>query len=347
MGEEMRAALEEAVDSSEELDDNTPKETAPAPSEQEAPEDEGESPVSSEDTTEISKTEDETPEAMPEGEPEEPLADKENAKLSKAPVNWSPTARESWKSLPEEVKNMVHKRETEVNRALMNGSENRKTGEEFNNLAGKYSAVLAAEGVSDPVQGFEMVLQTMSTLRMGNPEQKARKIAEVISAYGVDITTLDNILVGTVAQNGQAPEMQQNSQFDKILNERLAPVNELMARISGADAEREEKVKENAANDVHTFGASAEFYDDVRMDMADLMDMSANRNQSMSLQQAYDKACTLNPEIASVMATRSIQTSLPNKLKAASSITGNQGGKGGGNADKSMRATIEQLMNEG
>ncbi len=359
MGEEMREALETAVDSIEsgetvsdpmslppkEDDDSTPESPTETPSKGDGEPEPTSEPPAEDPPAEDPPAEDPDITPTPEGEPVADPAptDKVAEKLAKAPVNWNPAAREGWKELPEEVRAQIHKRETEMNRSHMAGSENRKAGEEFNALAGRYSAIFAAEGIQSPLEGFERVLQTMATLRMGSTEQKAMQIANFIKAYDIDIAALDDLLVGRKPGAGNGAQPPVSAQLTQMLDERMQPVNDLLNRIQTADANNASRIEENASVDVNAFGEGKEFFEDVRMDMGDLMDMAAQREQTMSLDQAYKKACALSPEISQILTTREAQTSLPNKLEAASSIRGKKSGSGAPPGDLSMRATIEQL----
>ena len=74
---------------------------------------------------------------------------------------------------------------------------------------------------------------------------------------------------------------------------------------------------------------------DVRNDMADLIDMATRQGRDMPLQEAYDKACTMHPQVSAVMAQRAQQEQLAGKQQqvatkkaAASSLRpGNPGGQ--------------------
>ncbi|RLC07579.1 MAG: hypothetical protein DRI24_24655, partial [Deltaproteobacteria bacterium] len=177
----------------------------------------------------------------------------------------------------------------------------------------------------------------------GSPEQKAQQIAGFIKTYGVDIGMLDGMLAGAAP----SPEQQQNNQMQDMMDQRMAPVNQLLERINQAQTDRNSATNQQAGTDVNAFSEQAEFINDVRMDMADMMDMAAQRGQNMTLQQAYDKACAINPEISKVMADRvenarimGNNQTVQQKMNAASSIHGEQGGTGGGSEDLSLRDMI-------
>jgi hypothetical protein len=81
--------------------------------------------------------------------------------------------------------------------------------------------------------------------------------------------------------------------------------------------------------------------------MADLIDMAGKRGQSMTMIDAYNKACMLNPQIQSVIQQRNetkrltgSANTMAGKRAAASSISGRQIGNGSGNGSMSMRDTI-------
>ena len=78
-----------------------------------------------------------------------------------------------------------------------------------------------------------------------------------------------------------------------------------------------------------------EFAADVRLDMADLMDLAAARNQPMTLQEAYDKACMIQPQVSNVVtqrqraeAAKKASEETRSKRLAASSVSGTPAGGG-------------------
>ena len=268
--------------------------------------------------------------------------------IEKAPETWQPEAREGWKDIPESVRTQIHKRETEINKALLDGSDNRKRGEQFSDIAGRYAQVIAAEGVADPIQGFEEMMKVLAQLRMGNPQQKAQKIAEFIGGYGVDIEMLDDILSATPgkgANGAAAPAGDPNRQY---IDQQLAPVHQLLGRLN--DQEKQANLTKNQAYmaEVIKFKSENEFYTDVQNDMADMCEMAANRGYDMPLAEAYSKACAMNPAVSKVIADRTEtdrlaadSKTLLSKRNAASSLMGGQSaGPVVGSEDLDLRGDI-------
>jgi hypothetical protein len=188
------------------------------------------------------------------------------------------------------------------------------------------------------------MVDTIALLQNGSPADKAVKMAQLISHYGVDIEALDSALVGEAPQNPQAHELQQ------LIDQKMQPVNQLLQRLDQTQSANQQRVQQEAAQEVASF--KGEFLSDVRNDMADLIDMAAARGQQMTLQEAYDKAVILRPDLQKILTERRQNEELTgkrnrigNKMNAASSISGSRGGIASGNSD-SLRGAIEDAWNE-
>jgi hypothetical protein len=234
-----------------------------------------------------------------------------------APIGWSPEAREGWAGIPEATKKQIVQRERDIEKNMANTGLARQESQVFNQLAGKYQAVMAAEGVNNPFKAVEGMFQTAARLRMGSPQAKAQQIAHMIKNYGVDIETLDSLLVG------EAPRANPGQQVQQMIDRRMQPVNQMMNQLAGMQQNKVQEQHNGANQQIGEFAKNAEFINDVRYDMADLMDLATKRGQNLSLQAAYDKACAVHPQISAVLQKRQQQESLVGKRGAALSINGN------------------------
>jgi hypothetical protein len=247
------------------------------------------------------------------------------------PIGYSPEARELWKDVPVKVQEQIHKREQEIAMAMQNTAAARKTYDNLNSLAQSYAPIMAAEGAQDVMQAVQGLFETVAELRMGSPQQKAQKMAQLISHYGIDIAGLDSALAGSP----QGPEVSQNSQFEHLIDQKMAPINQMMEQLNALQMQKQQTTQQNAVQEIQQFGQQAEFLNDVRNDMADLIDMAAARGYDMSLQEAYNKACALNPQIQAVIdqrkqaeALQATQQSNAAKMAASSSVIGRKAGDG-------------------
>lgn len=245
------------------------------------------------------------------------------------PASWKPEIREHWGSLPEPVRAEIARREVEVQRTLQETAEARKTAESIDRVISPYLSFIKAEG-SNPLQAIDNMMSTAAKLRTGTAPELATMMAQLINQFGTGrfgnafIEQLDGALAG------QAPRVDpQQAAIEQALNQRLAPVQQMLTQFQQAQVYQQQQVAERAQNEVAQFISQAEFGDDVREDMADLLEAAQRKGQSLTLQQAYEKACYLNDSVRKVMQQRqasqgaSVTTQLAQRAKAAAvSVSG-------------------------
>lgn len=254
----------------------------------------------------------------------------EAPKEEKAPASWSARARESWAKLPAEAKAEVAKREKEINRVLQESATARRAASELQQVLAPHSQRLMQSGVQNPIQAIGTLLATEGQLRQGDQMTKAHTIANLIKQYAVDIGTLDGVL-------SNEPQQQRGAlspDIDSLLNERLAPFQQFISQQQQQQQMEIARRQQEAQQSVTQFSENAEFLNDVRLDMADLMDMAAARGQEMSLEEAYKKACAMHPDVSKVVEQRQRQQAMMGsnqaaqaKRNAAVSIKGHQSGQ--------------------
>ena len=330
---ELRAALQDAIeevgDETEEVAEvvePTPEVVEPTPEET--------TPEVVEPTPEVVAA----PELEPKEDPEpEVVAKGKEYNVEKAPSGWTPANRELWGALSPEVKQQVMKRDREVDDVLRDTAEARRSFKQFNETIDPFRALISSQN-SEPMQAIGGLLQTAATLQMGTMQQKAERISQLINHYGVDISTLDTIL------SGQKPENTPDAAMQAAIDKRMQPMENFFQQMKTRQIESQQTSDRQVQDDIGAFEAKAEFFDDVRMDMADLMDFATKRGQEMTLQGAYDKACSLHPEISKVIAQRKTQTDLGiKKATVNGTLNAKLGGVENPLEGNSMRATIEAL----
>ena len=222
----------------------------------------------------------------------------------RAPASWKPEAREHWAQLPENVRAEVARRESEVARTLQESAEARKTAEAVMKTIEPYQAFIKAEN-SNPIQAIDNLMSTAARLRTGTAPELAQLVAGIVNQYGTGrfgnafIEMLDSALAG------QAPQQDpQQIAIEQVLNQRLAPMQNMLTQFQQAQMAQQQQVAQAAQSEVQNFLDQAEFGNDVREDMADLLETAQRRGQNMSLQDAYKKACLMNDNVRSVLTQR-------------------------------------------
>jgi hypothetical protein len=261
----------------------------------------------------------------------------------KPPVGWGPKEREDWSKIPRHLQEKVMARERDMSMNMESTAQARKTHDAFTNLTQQYGSVLSGVMGDTPMETVGNLFSTVANLRMGSPIQKAQIVADLIKDFGVDINTLDSAIVGAAP----SPQQSQSDEVQRLVAEQMAPFQQMMGQQNAYQQQQVNQRTEAANTEVRTFSANAEFLGDVRHDMADMIDAAAARGQNMTMEDAYNKACAINPQISAVMAQRKQQadltastTTMATKRAAASSLNGRQIGNGGNSGGGSMRDTI-------
>ena len=258
----------------------------------------------------------------------------------KAPVSWKPAVREHWNKLPADVKLEVQRREREIQQGLAQSADARRFGNEFYNTVRPYETLLRANNMH-PLAAVNTLMGNFATLVQGAPQQKASLIAEIITNYGIDIKMLDAMLTG----KGPAPGSDPNEQILRRVDERIAPVTQFLTQ-QQQQAQQQAQAGQQVANTVvEDFIQNNEFAADVRDEMADLLETSARRGRTMTIQQAYKLACDAHPDISKVIAQRAAAraagSNLSKKRAAASSLRpGSPNGNGNVAQPKDLRDSI-------
>jgi hypothetical protein len=235
----------------------------------------------------------------------------------RAPASWRPDVREHWAQLPETVRSEIHRREVEVQRTLQESAEARKNYDAVMRTVAPYEAFIRAEG-SNPIQAIDNLMATAAKLRTGTAPELASMVAGIVNQFGIGrfgngfIQALDSALAG------QSPVVDpQQAAMEQVLNQRLAPVQQMLTQFQQAQQMQQERVAQAAQSEVEQFLDRAEFGNDVREDMADIMETAARRGQNISLSDAYKKACLMNDRVLSVLRARKQSRGAQQQTKAA------------------------------
>jgi len=235
----------------------------------------------------------------------------------RAPASWRPDVREHWGQLPEPVRAEIQRREVEVQRTLQESAEARKAYDAVMRTVAPYEAFIRAEG-SNPIQAIDNLMATAAKLRTGTAPELASMVAGIVNQFGIGRFGNGFIQALDAALAGQSPVVDpQQAAMEQVLNQRLAPVQQMLTQFQQAQQMQQERVAQAAQSEVEQFLDRAEFGNDVREDMADIMETAARRGQNISLSDAYKKACLMNDRVLSVLRARKQAKSAQTQTQAA------------------------------
>lgn len=257
----------------------------------------------------------------------------------KAPQSWTPAEREHWGKMSPEAQRAVQRRELEVQQALSRSADSRKFQDQFVRTIQPYAHLIRAQS-STPLQAVNNLMQTAAGLTTGTQPQKAAIVAEIISNYGVDIQVLDDVLSKRPVQQGNTSP----ASIPQPVAEALKPIHQFMSQHEQARAQQIQQLNQQAESVVSQMAEQLPFFEDLREEMADAMEISASRGRIMTIEQAHAMAVNMNPQIKKILDQRakaSRPQQDPNKIhrarKAGVSIKGAPNGGGNGASKPSSR----------
>jgi hypothetical protein len=244
-------------------------------------------------------------------------APKPGPKIDRGPASWRPDVREHWSQLPEDVRNEVLRREHEIQRAMQESSEARKSYESMARVIEPYQAFIKAEGATNE-QAVENLMATAARFRTGTGPEVAQMVAGIVKNFGVGrfgpgfIGQLDAVLAGQQVQVDP-----QQAAFQQALDQRLAPMQQMLNQFQQAQQYAQERTSNQAQSEVMNFLQTAEFGEDVRQEMADLLELANRRGENITLTDAYRRACLSNDRIVEVLKRRQAATQAQASTDAA------------------------------
>jgi hypothetical protein len=294
-------------------------------------------------------------EAQPEEAPAEPVEAAPEEPVDEVPVlgekpaerppaSWKGDAKRVWAELPEAARSEVVRRERQIEQTLRESSEARQIAESVTGIAQQYQDVFQRYG-RPPAQVFEGFLQVERALTSGDPANRARFMAKLIQDYRIDIPALDSALAGQPIQQSGTPDV--NEQVRQLLAQELAPFKQRMQM-------EQELQQQEVAHTIDSMAADHEkfpYFQDVRDDMADLIEIRAKRGVYLSLEQAYSIATGGNPAVQQVQqvtqqrsqALQAHETAQRAK-GAAVSVAGSPATTSGGVDPANLRASISAAI---
>ena len=212
--------------------------------------------------------------------------------VDKAPQSWRGPQKAKWASLDPEVRQEVIRREREITKTLSDTAQVRQFAQQFSQTIQPFQARLQSSG-ANPIQAVQKLLESDYVLSSAPKAQRAQFMAKLITDYGIDILELDAALAG------KAPVDPVQSQVDQLLQQRLAPFQQYIARQEQAQQLAIQQENNRISHTVESMSTDPKYphFDTVRQDMADIVELSAKKGVYLSLEQAYTRAIAMNPEI--------------------------------------------------
>lgn len=260
----------------------------------------------------------------------DPAAQQEQDPEDAAPSSWKREVAEKWTELPKEVKDEIQRRETDYHKGIEQYKQYAGIGRDIERVITPHLQTIQQLGIH-PMEAIDTLLKADQKLRFGSPEEKAQYFGQLAQEYGIDIGKVQPPAPVDPAVMQLRQQNQQLQQFQRSVMEQQQ--QQVLAEI--------EAFKANPQN-TH--------FESVKDDMAVLL----QSGKATSLQDAYDKAVWMRPDIRKSLveqqrteAEQKTAAQLRNKRaqSAAVGIKGSASSKGGSlNPDASLRDTLNAAL---
>lgn len=269
-------------------------------------------------------------------EPEENEDEPERDPTLAPPSSWSKASKSLYDKLPDDVKREVHKREADFHAGYQQLKPKADFADRVAAVLQPYQQTLAQlqqQGI-DPPTAINKLLQADHVLRYSEPSKKAAFLADLAVQYGVDIKALAHVPTpdpNVIAMRQQLEAVQMQRQQE--MAQQQAQQQQILMQ----------QIQEFASDPKN------EHFALVRDEMALLLD----QGKAATLQEAYDKAVWMRPDIRQTLLKRreteakqkALEATQRKRAKTASvSVKGSQAGKPGKPASDDIRGILESLL---
>jgi len=199
---------------------------------------------------------------------------------------------------------------------------------------------------SNPILHTKRLFEIESGLASGTKSERAQLLANIIRDYDIDLPTLDEVLSGRITADTEPASVMRRE-----IQQALGPVYQFMGQMQQG-RQQAETAQQTQANEMVVNMADDPkypYFEELRHDMADLIDLYAKRGLAIGLQEAYTKAAAGHPEIGPLVIGQAQRTHVQDQTAKAKAASVSVGGaprmappQGVDTSD--LRATLEHAI---
>jgi len=223
-------------------------------------------------------------------------------RVDRAPQSWKGEAKKVWDTLPLQVRQEVARREREMLPVMQQAAQDRQRIQQMVEVMTPHRDRIQQMYGGNPVAAIGNLLQAEQMLTTAPMQQRAQFVARMIQQYGVDIRALDAALVG----ESMPEQVQQQSTIEQLLERKLAPFQQFIQTQQEREQQQVRQQQEQVTSTVQDMANDPKYpyFQDVRSDMADIIEMGARRGVAISLEDAYTKAVRMNDDVFQATSVR-------------------------------------------
>lgn len=210
-----------------------------------------------------------------------------STETAEPPKAWTKDLAE-WNTLPQTVKDQIHKREADIQKGFESLRGLAGFGDAFVKSLGPILPTLQQFNL-DPAQHAANLMNIHKELALGDPAKKAQIIRGLMQEFGVT----DEHLSGAQPVERAYVDPQ---------------VEQLTSRLNSLESGNRERQLNELTDQVRAFSADPKnkYFDQVAPTIVELLQSKA----CSTLQQAYDTACAMNPTVISAITQEKVDAQL-------------------------------------
>jgi len=280
-------------------------------------------------------------------------------RFDKAPPDWGPKGREAWGKVPPEAREEAYNQFINARKALSYAENVRKqAAEPLQNVVSIAQGNPHAFNGRDVFATLGRLASISNTLESPSTPMpvKASMIAEWLDGFGIP----EQLLAAAIdARRGGKPlpgvqgwgpgnTTVSNAPQQQFRDPR---VDDLFRTLQQQHQQAVVQEHQAAQGEVAEFSQGKEFFNDVRHLMADIVDLKHARKEKYTLDEVYQLACNMSPEVQGVMRQREqVSRTSPaavGRARVAAGATLRSSGVApqAASDDNSVRALLEQQFN--
>jgi len=216
-----------------------------------------------------------------------------------APQSWKPAQKAKWGTLDLDIQQEVLRRDRETTQVLNDTAQARQIANKLSQTVQPYMARINSLN-TDPLNAVSELLKADHILSTAPKATRAQYMANLIKDYGIDLQELDSALAG------RAPADPVDERVEKLLAQRLAPIQQFLTQQQQVEQRRQQEASQQLAHTVETMSQDSKYpyFEQVRESMADIVEIMANRGQHITIEAAYNRAVAMDPAISSEIANK-------------------------------------------
>ena len=239
------------------------EETAPEPVET-APEPEQKTERVRDESGKFAKVERTQPEVQPEDEPV----------WKRPPASWKKEYHDAWKTADPRLQEYAFQREEQMRRGVEPLLTKAQFADQMQEAISPFMNTIRGLGVA-PHQAVRKLMEADHVLRTSSPDQTLQLLTNLARDYGVDLTGANPVPM--------------DQTYQQLMNELRNVKGEVMTW----KEQQEHAQNQSLLNEINGFASKAEYFEEARPTMIKML----NSGFAESLQDAYDKAIRLDPDL--------------------------------------------------